>query len=99
MRWRIQRIASQLEHPVVHAQAQRADERHLYTAAGVEREARVLVRAQRLAVEPAAGREIRLESVNRERRLQQHVAAAGAKRRRFRLWIVGRERVLAFESD
>ena len=56
VRWRVQRAASQLEDPVVHPQPQRADQRDLHAAAGVDAEARVLVRPERLPVDSAAGR-------------------------------------------
>src|SRR5712664_3246988 len=79
VRWRIQRTASQLEHAVVHSQPQRANQIHFHAAAGVEGEARVLVCVERLAIQTAARREVRLEAEDRKRRLQQQIAAAGGE--------------------
>src|SRR5436190_1670620 len=54
MRCRIQRIASQLEHAIVHAQAKRPHQGHLHAAAGVEQKTRVLRDASRNSAQAAA---------------------------------------------
>src|ERR671936_285680 len=99
MRWRIERIASELEHPIVHAQPQRADQRHFHSASGIQPEARIDVRAECLSVDAAAGCEVRLEAEYGNRSLKEDVAHSGLERGSADCGIGRRIGVLELESD
>ena len=82
VRWRVQRTASQLDHPIIDAQLQRPNQRNLRAAAGVEADASVRVQPQRLVVDAGAGGEVRLEPEKRtgvcSRTLPMPVLSSGA---------------------
>ena len=83
VRWRVQRTASQLEHPVVHAQPQRSDQRNLHAAAGVEaRSPCPCARRASRGTSPPPVVKYGWKPKMANGRLQQHVAHAGLERRR-----------------
>ena len=98
-RCRASGIALQREHAVVDARPQRTDQRDLHAAAGVDAEDRLAEVPKAFLVHPAAGREVRLEARDRDRRLEQHVAHAGAQSRRRLGEIFDVFAVLELESD
>jgi hypothetical protein len=98
---RPQRLAVQLHHPIVQPHPQRSDQRDLRAPSGIHREVGLLEvdPFQFLAIDAGAGRRIELHAENRDRRLQEHVAAARCERRQPAAFVLTGLRVLELDPD